>query len=305
MANKICANKIRVIFALCAIFGANLACIFALDFSDSNIAFKNLDLQNLSTAENIEKFAVSEKFDGVRGIWDGRTMFSKRGKKLAIPPCFAEKLAVLNLQNGEFVEGEFWTNYGDFEKISSLIRRKNPTCADFDGVKFLIFNAHLNESSDFLANLTRISSSLMGDKNAKAIQKTAQIQVIAQHKFTNANEVVDFFNAVVAKGGEGVILRDSHTAFKLKAQHDAECKIIDYTRGKGRLNGKIGAIICESLADKNAGIRQGAIFRIGSGMDDKMRENPPKIGTIISYKFSGVTRNGLPKHTRFWRVREE
>ena len=298
MGSKIGVNKIRVIFALCAIFGANLACIFALDFRDSNIAFKNLDLQDLGAVENIEKFAVSEKFDGVRGIWDGRTMFSKRGKKLAIPPCFVEKLAVLNLQNGEFVEGEFWTNYGDFEKISSLARRKNPTCADFDGVKFLIFNAHLNESSDFLANLARISSLLQS-------HESTQIQVIPQHKFSNANEVADFFNAVIAKGGEGIILRDSQTAFKLKAQNDAECKIIDYTRGKGRLSGKVGAIICESLADKNAGIKNGAIFRIGSGMDDKMRENPPKIGTIISYKFSGVTRNGMPKHTRFWRVRDE
>lgn len=58
----------------------------------------------------------------------------------------------------------------------------------------------------------------------------------------------DFFNAIIAKGGEGVILRDSQISFKLKAQNDAECKIIDYTRGKGRLSGKIGAIICESLA---------------------------------------------------------
>ena len=199
---------VKWIFALCAIFGANV--VFALDFRDSNISFKNLDLQNLGAIENIENFAVSEKFDGVRGIWDGLTMFSKRGKKLAIPPCFAEKLAVLNLQNGEFVEGEFWSGYGDFEKISSLIRRKNPTCKDFERVKFLIFNAHLNESSDFLANLVRISSSLRGDKAAEAIQKTAQIQVIAQHKFSNANEVGDFFNAIIAKGGEGVILRDSH-----------------------------------------------------------------------------------------------
>ena len=294
MGSKIC---VKWIFALCAIFWANLIC-FALDFRDSNIAFKNLDLQDLGAVENIENFAVSEKFDGVRGIWDGRTMFSKRGKKLAISSCFAEKLAVLNLQNGEFVEGEFWINYGDFEKISSLARRKNPTCADFERVKFLIFNAHLNESSDFLANLSKIQSILDS-------HKTPQIRTITQHKFSNANELREFFNAVIAKGGEGVILRDSQTAFKLKAQNDAECKIIDYTRGNGRLNGKIGAIICESLEDKNAGIKQGKIFRIGSGLDDKMRENPPKIGTIISYKFSGITRNGMPKHTRFWRIREE
>lgn len=280
----------KAIFTLCVV----LAWIFALDFRDSNLTFKNLDSPE-SIAENIESYAISEKFDGVRGIWDGKEMFSKNGKKLAIPPCFVEKLAILELKDGEFVEGELWVDYGKFAEVSSLARRKNPTCAEFESVKYLIFNAQLNESSDFLANLSKIQSILES-------HKTPQIRTITQHKFSSSKELQDFFDAAVAKGGEGVILRDSHTAFKLKAQHDAECKIIDYTRGKGRLSGKVGAIVCESLADKNAGIKNGIIFRIGSGLSDEMRENPPKIGTIITYKFSGVSKNGVPLHTRFWRV---
>lgn len=280
----------KAIFTLCVV----LAWIFALDFRDSNLTFKNLDSPE-SIAENIESYAISEKFDGVRGIWDGKEMFSKNGKKLAIPPCFVEKLAILELKDGEFVEGELWADYGKFAEVSSLARRKNPTCAEFESVKYLIFNAQLNESSDFLANLSKIQSILES-------HKTPQIRTITQHKFHSSKELQDFFDAVVAKGGEGVILRDSHTAFKLKAQHDAECKIIDYTRGKGRLSGKVGAIVCESLADKNTGIKNGIIFRIGSGLSDEMRTNPPKIGTIITYKFSGVSKNSVPLHTRFWRV---
>lgn len=283
----------KAIFTLCVV----LAWIFALDFRDSNLTFKNLDSPE-SIAENIESYAISEKFDGVRGIWDGKEMFSKNGKKLAIPPCFVEKLAILELKDGEFVEGELWVDYGKFAEVSSLARRKNPTCAEFESVKYLIFNAQLNESSDFLANLSKIQSILES-------HKTPQIRTITQHKFSSSKELQDFFDAVVAKGGEGVILRDSHTAFKLKAQHDAECKIIDYTRGKGRLSGKVGAIVCESLADKNAGIKNGIIFRIGSGLSDEMRTNPPKIGTIITYKFSGVSKNSVPLHTRFWRVYRE
>lgn len=283
----------KAIFTLCVV----LAWIFALDFRVSNLTFKNLDSPE-SIAENIESYAISEKFDGVRGIWDGKEMFSKNGKKLAIPLCFAEKLAILELKDGEFVEGELWADYGKFAEVSSLARRKNPTCAEFESVKYLIFNAQLNESSDFLANLSKIQSILES-------HKTPQIRTITQHKFSSSKELQDFFDAVVAKGGEGVILRNSHTAFKLKAQHDAECKIIDYTRGKGRLSGKVGAIVCESLADKNSGIKNGIIFRIGSGLSDEMRENPPKIGTIITYKFSGVSKNSVPLHTRFWRVYRE
>ena len=143
----------KAIFTLCVV----LAWIFALDFRDSNLTFKNLDSPE-SIAENIESYAISEKFDGVRGIWDGKEMFSKNGKKLAIPPCFAEKLAILELKDGEFVEGELWADDGKFAEVSSLARRKNPTCAEFESVKYLIFNAQFNESSDFLANLSKIQS---------------------------------------------------------------------------------------------------------------------------------------------------
>lgn len=289
----------RIFLALWAIW-ANL---WALDSSHSNLVFKNLDSSDSRldsrVANNLSDYFVSEKFDGIRALWDGQNMFSKSGKILAIPRCFMEKLAVLNLQKGDFVEGEFWIDYGTFEEISSIARRKNPTCEDFGKVKYLIFNAHLGESSDFLANLTKIQSILDSQDSAQ------EIQVITQHKFATQKELIDFFNAVIAKGGEGVIVRDSRVAFKLKPQNDAECKVVDFSRGKGRIRGKVGAIICESLADKNSGIKGGVIFRIGSGLSDEMRENPPKIGTIITYKFSGVSKNGIPKHTRFLRIYAE
>ncbi len=293
----------RIFTALWAICGlAFWANLFGLDSGDSNLIFKNLDSRlDSRVVDNLSDYVVSEKFDGIRALWDGQNMFSKSGKIIAIPRCFSEKLAVLDLPKGDFVEGELWIDYGAFEAISSVIRRKNPTCADFSKVKYLIFNAHLGESSDFLANLTKIQSIL----DSQDLAQNRQIQVITQHKFTTQKELTDFFNAVIAKGGEGVIVRDSRVAFKLKPQNDAECKIIDYSRGKGRIRGKVGAIICESLEDKNSGITKGKIFRIGSGLSDEIRSNPPKIGTIITYKFSSVSKNGIPKHTQFLRIYAE
>lgn len=276
--------------------------LYALDSGDSNLIFKNLDSYlDSRVANNLINYAVSEKFDGIRALWDGQNMFSKSGKILAIPPCFSDKLSPLGLKNGDFVEGELWIDYGAFDEISSVILRKNPTCTDFERVKYLIFNAHLGESSDFLANLSQVKGIL----DSQNLTQDRCIQVITQHRFATQKELSDFFNTVIAKGGEGVIVRDSRVAFKLKPQNDAECKIVDYSRGKGRIRGKVGAIICESLADKNSGIEKGVIFRIGSGLSDKMRENPPKIGTIITYKFSGISKNGIPKHTRFLRIYAE
>ena len=47
------------------------------------------------------------------------------------------------------------------------------------------------------------------------------------------------------------------------------------------------------------------LFRIGSGFKDKDRDNPPKIGTLITYRYRGFTRKGTPKFATFVRVRTD
>lgn len=277
----------RILSLVFALFSV----IYAKSPLDFKLNFKNIDSAVMA---NIGKYFVSEKFDGVRGIWNGAEMFSKNGKQIAIPQCFRDKLAKIQLKKGEFIEGEFWGGYESFEETSGIIRLKSPKCEDYENIKYLIFNANLAEG-DFITNLAKISQ----------LSLDSQISVIEQRKVDSTKDLQDFLRQVIKKGGEGLIVRDATIAFKLKAQNDAECEIIDYTQGRGRLSGKIGAIVCKARADKNYGIENGVIFRIGSGLSDEMRGNPPKIGTIITYQFSGLSKNGVPKHTRFKRIYEE
>lgn len=46
------------------------------------------------------------------------------------------------------------------------------------------------------------------------------------------------------------------------------------------------------------------VIKIGSGLKDKDRENPPKIGSIITYKFNGLTKNSLPRFPVFLHIRD-
>lgn len=64
---------------------------------------------------------------------------------------------------------------------------------------------------------------------------------------------------------------------KVKRFDDAEATVIDHEKGKGRLFDVCGALV---MQEKN-----GTEFRIGSGMDDKMRRNPPPIGSVITFKY--------------------
>ena len=44
-------------------------------------------------------------------------------------------------------------------------------------------------------------------------------------------------------------------------------------------------------------------FKIGSGFSDEIRQNPPKIGTIITYKFTNLTKNNRPRFPVFLRIK--
>ena len=77
---------------------------------------------------------------------------------------------------------------------------------------------------------------------------------------------MDELNRVIALGGEGVMLKhptNPYTAgrngnlLKVKRFHDAEAEVIGKEDGKGKLTGRLGALICQD--------KQGRRFKVGTG----------------------------------------
>lgn len=50
----------------------------------------------------------------------------------------------------------------------------------------------------------------------------------------------------------------------------------------------MGAVECVMASGKT--------FKIGSGFTDKQRQNPPKVGTIVVYKFQEYTKSMVPRY---------
>ena len=69
--------------------------------------------------------------------------------------------------------------------------------------------------------------------------------------------------------------------------YDAEARVAGYVDGTGRLVGSTGALRCEMESGKK--------FNVGTGLSDKQRRKPPMIGTIITYRFQELTRDGVPR----------
>lgn len=55
----------------------------------------------------------------------------------------------------------------------------------------------------------------------------------------------------------------------MKTFYDAEAVVIGYEPGKGRIKGVCGALKCRMESGKE--------FKIGTGLSDAVRSNPPKI----------------------------
>jgi len=234
---------------------------------------------------------MSEKLDGVRAYWDGKSLFTRQGKIINAPKYFTQKFPSFEL------DGELWTKRGDFENIQSIVMDKTPT-KKWSEIKYMIFEAP-HAKGNFLQRL---------QKARVHVEKNNLLHVeIIEQKVCNSKEELDSFKkTVLSLGGEGVMLKDASKEYfegrsdyllKVKEADDMEAKVIGYKEGKGKFEGFMGSL--------HVKLENGTDFFIGSGFSDEIRKNPPKIGTIVTFKYYGFTNGGKPKFASFMRVRED
>ena len=256
--------------------------------------------------QNVGGWLASEKLDGVRAYWDGRNLLSRNGKILAAPGGWSAHFPPFAL------DGELYTARGEFEKIQSIVMDKMPSVAEWSEVKFYVFD--VPEASGGL--LERLSE--LGKFIAKNPQAGQNLEIIKQVKVKDNAEFEAFAEAVIAKGGEGAVVREpnapyerkrSKNALKYKKFKDAECEVTAINAGTGKYAGLMGSVTCKALSaagsNSDEQIASGVKFKIGSGFSDRDRANPPKIGSIITYKYQNLTAKGLPRFPVFLRVRED
>ncbi|WP_409337764.1 DNA ligase [Helicobacter winghamensis] len=243
---------------------------------------------HLSNAE-LQAFVMSEKLDGVRGIWNGESLKTRNGNPMQPPKFWLENFPPFIL------DGELWLERNAFEKTLSVI--KSADKERWEKITLQVFDVRGVCEHCTLQERLKILQKYL-DKNPNKF-----IKIIPQIPIKSQLHLDEFYRNILEKGGEGVIIRNnvfSNVGYKLKPFLDAECIVKGYTQGKGKNIGKLGALICEAMIN---GIQKR--FKIGSGFSEKERENPPQIGTTITYKYQGFTKNGLPRFPVFLRIREE
>ncbi|MBR2917843.1 MAG: DNA ligase, partial [Campylobacter sp.] len=97
-------------------------------------AFSSVMLLKEYKDENLTGWMMSEKYDGVRAIWDGKELKSRNGNIINAPSSFIAQLPDFAL------DGELWSNRGEFELIASIVLDKNPNIKAWQNIKYMVFD---------------------------------------------------------------------------------------------------------------------------------------------------------------------
>jgi len=239
---------------------------------------------------NPAAYLVSEKFDGVRAYWDGRALWFRGGGRIPAPAWFLERLPPVPL------DGELWMGRGRFEELSGEVRREQPREDAWRRIRYLVFELP-GAPGPFEARARAIEALV-------ARVGWPQLEAVAQTRVKDRAELQARLRDVLKAGGEGLMLHRADAPYatgrsdallKLKPLLDAEAVVVGHIPGKGRLAGLVGALEVETP--------EGRRFRIGSGLTDALRRNPPALGATVTYTYRGLTRTGLPRFPAFLRPR--
>ncbi len=247
--------------------------------------------QVYSEQVDVSGWLMSEKLDGVRGYWDGKQLLTKNGNRLFPPLAFIRDLPPFPL------EGELWFGRDSFGQTMMIVKKQQP----HDGwrkLKFAIFDVP-QAAGGFSERLAKA-------RDWFAAQPSAYAFVIAQIPVRDPAHLQQELQRIERLGGEGLIVRRPDALYvagrsaeilKVKNYQDAEARVLAHLPGKGRNRGRLGSLL--------VALEDGKQFKLGSGFSDEQRESPPPVGALVTFKYYGRYRSGIPKFPSFMRIRQD
>jgi DNA ligase-1 len=246
--------------------------------------------QNWQSGLDPAKFLVSEKLDGVRAYWDGQVLRFRSGRLIAAPTWFTAALPKTAL------DGELWMGQRSFDVLSGAVRKSVPVDAEWREVRYMVFDAPA-------------APGVFADRaeHIATLVKQAQVpwlQAVEQTPIAHRQALQQRLQAITSAGGEGLVLHRADALWesgrskalrKLKLQPDEEARVVAQISGKGRLAGRMGALLLE--------MPNGQRFALGTGFTDAQRDTPPVVGATVTYRYRDRTPAGLPKFASFLRER--
>jgi len=195
------------------------------------------------------------------------------------------------------LDGELWLGRKQFQRTVSIVRRQDQTDL-WKEITFLVFDAPaVAESFErrlfYLTDLIR--------------QYRPRYAWVHSHtRCRGLDHLHEELARLEALGGEGLMLRQpgsryeagrSPTLLKVKRFHDAEARVIGHQPGTGRHRGRLGALLVE--------LPNGVRFAVGSGLSDAERDQPPPLGSNVTFRYQELSDAGVPRFPTYVGVHAE
>lgn len=178
---------------------------------------------------DVTQYWISEKFDGVRAQWDGRTLRFRGGGSVPAPAWFTAGFPAQPL------DGELWIGRDQFDALSGTVRKIEPVDAEWRQVRYLIFELP-GAAGDFSERI-RLMQQIIAQAGMPWLQAVGQTRVADRATLMNQ------LDAVMRAGGEGLMLHRADAPYltgrsdallKLKPWQDTEAVVVGYVPGNGK-----------------------------------------------------------------------
>ena len=259
--------------------------------------------QDYTPGIDTSQYLVSEKYDGVRALWDGKILRFRSGRAIAAPEWFTAKLPATPL------DGELWLARGEFDMLSGIVRRTKPMTDEWKRVNYMVFELPpALVKTNTTGNLPPQKAFSQRAERLREIVQAAgwsQLQVAEQFKISDEAQLKIKLADVVKNKGEGLMLHRADAPYtigrspvllKLKPQLDEEALVTAHVPGRGKFEGMLGALQVETP--------EGTRFKLGTGFTDAQRKSPPPVGSTVTYTYRDKTPTGVPRFASFLRTLE-
>jgi DNA ligase-1 len=245
----------------------------------------------LQPETDVTRYWVSEKYDGVRAIWNGRSLHFRSGRLAPAPAWFTANFPAQPL------DGELWLERGGFDRLSAIVRKQQPVDDEWRQVTYRVFE--LPDAAGSFTERIVLMRQLIDAAHIPWLQQVEQFRV------QDREELQRHLSAVLKNRGEGLMLHladapystgRSDVLLKVKPWLDTEAIVVGHEPGKGKYRGMLGALRLE--------MPNGKRFNLGTGFSDAVRRDPPAVGAQITYRYRELNQNGVPRFASYLRVRE-
>lgn len=228
----------------------------------------------LRSIHNLNEFYWSEKYDGVRAVWDGESLVSRTGKAFAAPPWFLEGMPNVKL------DGELWIDGQSLPQINAAVHGRM-----WRGVEYMVFDSPEWPEETFYTR----------QRNLDRLQLPAHVVLVEQLLVVTPEELLQDLNQVTDMGGEGIVLRHWNALYEPGRDHryGLKCKLVSEGEGKVQsvgANSVVNVVVTHPAESKDVVIH----FKVV-----KAHDQVPSVGDRVRFHYRGLTTNKKPKYPSF------